>query len=261
MKPLSARQSVLRDRGATLGLFVVGTAVCGALLAGLLFFFNDRFRARTLSVVQDIQRWTPEDIRQDPFRYLVSVADRTESILDRLSEKRNSLAVMNDRYQSVRGEADSNLVVVVRPLEELKETYRTAEANDRWPEAIAGVIRGREWVREQIVTLHQQKLEQLGRIAAVDTEASPWEVQLSLVEDAMSDCEQQLARIDAVRMLLKEDPVSDKLLSQLVNMEQVIDASHATLLALESGGVRRRDGTVEELADVDELAFEAILKE
>ena len=249
-----------RDRGATLGLFVVGTAVCGALLAGLLYFFNDRFRARTLSVVQKIQKWTPDDIRQDPLRYLVSVADRTESLLDRLTDKRNSLAVWNDRYQTVLGDADSVLVVVSRPLEELKEIYRTTEEAGRWPEEINGMIRGREWVRNQIVLLYQQKSEQLSRIDAVNTEASPWEIQLLQVHEAMKDCEVQLARIESIRMILKEDSVTEKFLGQLVNMERVIDASHATLLSLESGKNMQLAGTSAAPERLDELAFDTILR-
>lgn len=252
-----------RDRGATLGPFVVGTVACSMLVWGALFSFSDAFRARVFSAVQEFRKWSPERIQQDPRGYLASAGSRSEELLGRLTDKEVLLSLQDDELELRRADAAAGVQVVSAPLEQLKAIFRRAEESDEWPVLWEGMLRHREWVQEQIVLLHHQLEDQRRRLGQVAKKADPFESQLTRIRNARQACEQQLQRVGALYEIVDSGEVSEQIVEQLSAMEQLLDGSHALLLALENEDLPefRPTRMIPLERQVDTLAFDSILND
>ena len=108
-----------RTRGATFGAFLVGTAVCGVITGGVLYFFSDTFRTRANETYRQLSEWTPENIAEDPINYLNFAEEQTARSLVALKQEEGSLDGLLVRLRQEQ-----------RRLIRLRDTRETLADND-----------------------------------------------------------------------------------------------------------------------------------
>ena len=251
-----------RTRGATFGAFLVGTAVCGVITGGVLYFFSDTFRTRANETYRQLSEWTPENIAEDPINYLNFAEEETRGVLDTLKASEIAIAQKRSKLEVLGNDAAQKVAVGTKALAELKAMFKIAELDGNWPVEWSGVARDRDWTKRQIVTLYRQLEGQQELIRKTEQGGEHLQVQLTKIFEARAQCEEQIARISTHREMLKVEAITDQLTEQLVEMKSVISTTIASTLATDSGNLLSLDDLAAASQDaVDDSEFEAILND
>lgn len=248
------------NRGSTFGAFLIGTITCSVVAGGILYFFSDTFRTRADSAYRQMSEWTPENIAEDPINYLNFAEGQTREVLVQLKASEIAIAQKRAKLESMAEEATAKVTAGGKALGQLKSLFRSAEQDGSWPVEWSGQSRERDWVRRQIVMFHTQVKSQEGLADRARAGQEQLQTQLEKIHEARARCEEQVARIETNREILKVDAITSDLTDQLVSMKQVISTTQATTnLTQGDDFMSLGDLVTQSELEVDEAEFDSIL--
>jgi len=139
-------------------IIVIIVAVCvGAYL------FSAPLRARIQRAHEQLTRWTPENVQQDPAGYLTWAQSELRRIDDQLEARQ--IALSAQRSKSERDERDyrSDAQATQETLRDAKLAYTQAAASNQWPVLLRGFEFSCAQLKRDIIALYQKQngLDQL----------------------------------------------------------------------------------------------------
>ncbi len=240
--------------------FILGLIALVALAGAGLYFFSDVFSTKIDQAVEQVARWTPENIANDPKGYLTFCQKQTTQIIKDL--KASELATSQNRGKnlSMKEEATRKIEVGKKALADLKVAYRAANENGEWPISWKGQPRDEDWTKRQIVGLHTQVKQQESLVAKCDEGVRRCDAELAKIKDLTAKAHAQLREIEVATQRVKVEELSTDLKDRLVSMRSVL----TTLVdsAENVGGDISLEGLADEAeTTVDEQEFQAIMSD
>lgn len=234
-------------RGASPIAVVVG--IVAVIVVGLAawYFISDPFKARTDETIDQLTKWTPENIAKDPVGYLNFVEKKTQQAQQQLKADRISVAQNKAKLEAMKDEAANKVRIGEQTLKDLKTAYEKAKgesATDPAKVEWKGQEKDASWIKSQLVTIFKQTETQKSILAKVDGGLTKLAAQLTKIEKAEGDAVAQLAEIAANKELLKVQKLTDDLKTKLVSIRGAVE------------GVVNTAGSGSDALSLDQLAAE-----
>ncbi|PKO17049.1 hypothetical protein CVU37_09580 [candidate division BRC1 bacterium HGW-BRC1-1] len=127
--------------------------VCACLtLAGC----NPGQREEAREQVRQSREWTPENIKKYPKEFALFVVRESEAAVGQYEAERLRIVQETARVKQMGDESRAKAEAGRSALTELKNLYRTADANSSWPVVWRDVPRDADWMRRNIVKLNAE---------------------------------------------------------------------------------------------------------
>ena len=240
---------------AKIGVIVL---VVVAAIGGGLYFTSDVFRTKIKVAADQYAHWTPENIAKDPENYLNFCEQQASEAVMKLKASQISVAQNHANLDSMQKEAAEKIALGTKALTELKQLYTDAEAAKKWPVTWQGAPRDAEFVKRQIVSFSHQVTSEETLKAKTDAGLKQLDVQVTKIQEASSQANEQISQIKTSREMLKVQKITGDLSKQLANIGSTLQATIG--IASESTGTITLDQLKNESATtVDEGEFSKIM--
>ncbi|MCY2928208.1 MAG: hypothetical protein NTV86_01695 [Planctomycetota bacterium] len=246
-----------RRYGKTLSaLVVVGAIVLVAFLA--FYFWSDVFRTKLNTAARDFSEWTPDNIAKDPVNYLNFCEDQTTKAMTSLKASEIAIGQNRAKLVGMKEDAENKVGVGEKALGELKTIYLQSEEKATWPAEWRGETRDKDWVKRQIVALHNQCDGQKKLVSKIAVGVRQLDAQALKAQEGRAKAQEQLAEITTNREMLKVQKLTADLTERLVSMKGALQATLST--ATEATGVISLEQLArEETVFTDSSAFDKIM--
>lgn len=246
------------------GLTTVGTVVAivvGVLVIGVaVYFISAPFRSKVKESYDQFSKWTPENIAKDPKGYLNFCEEQTKTALNKCAASKIAINQKLAQYEDKQQDAEKVVEGGRKGLDELKEAYRKAETDKKWPLTWSGATLDQEAAKRRILRFSTEVDSKTAAIAQYKQLVTQLRTQLNKVEAAKDQAQMQLTKIDESREKITVQQISDDLKNNLVSMKGAIQST-ITDIGVETGG----PASLEELAaqhetKADDAKFDEIMK-
>lgn len=249
MKSVSAKSG-----GAQMIVVVVLVIVA---VIGILYFTSDVAKTKIDAAADQYAHWTPENIAKDPENYLNFCETEANKAIQNLKASRIRVAQNRGNLEVTSKDAGEKIAIGQKALGELKVLF-SSTASNAWPVTWQGAPREQDWVKRQIVSFARQVSAQEQLKTKVEAGLRQLDNQVTKIEEASSQANEQLSQIKTSRDMLKVQKITDDLKTQLVNISSTLKATINT--ASESTGTITLDQLKAESATtVDEAEFKKIM--
>ncbi len=238
---------------------VVAIVIVAVLVIGaVVYFTSDVYRTKMDSAMNQYARWTPENIAKDPINYLNFCESEANKALLQLKASEIAIAQKRGELDAMSKEAANKIKVGERALTELKSAYSTAASAKTWPVVWQGQNRDEDWTKRQIVSFHRQVEAQKTLNQKIGSGIRTLDVQVTKVQEARAETEQQLTEIKTGRELLKVQQITDDLTKRFASIKAVLQTTVA--VAGESTATVTLDQlAAQQVTTVDDSEFNAIM--
>jgi len=191
------------------------------------YFLSDPFRTKADAAYDQFSKWTPENIAKDPENYLNFCEKQAEQALVKLKASQISIA-QNQASLGARQKATAEKITLGnKALDELKQLYKGAEG--KFPISWNGRSLDENATKTQIINFSRE-VEAAGKLqATVEAGLKKLEAQVSKVQEAKSEADQQISQIKTSREMLKVQKITDDLSKQLMNIGSALQGTLATV--------------------------------
>ena len=249
-----------RSRGAsTAGIIAVIAvlAIVGFLAA---YFGSDVFRTKTNESMKQFSQWTPENIAKDPINYLNFCEEQAKAALQKCKASEIAIAQKKAKIESMRDDAKNATNVGTKALDELKVLYKDADEKSAFPLKWRNTELDKDAAKRQIMKLATQIKTKSELLTKLETAIGQLRTQSNKLAEAKDNANDQLAKIDSSREMLKVQAITDELKTNLVAMKGAIETSVVGLANTESGTLSLDDLAAQTEATVDDTEFNKILE-
>ena len=237
---------------------VVIIALVIVAVVAVLYFTSDVQRTKIKSAMNQYSSWTPENIAKDPESYLTFCEQQANEALLKLKASQIAIAQNRAGLEATKNEADEKIKLGNNALTDLKQLYATASAATNWPVTWNGAPRDENMVKQQIVSFARQIAAQESLKAKVENGIKQLDIQMTKVQQANGQTQEQLVQIKTSREMLKVQKITEDLSKQLVNIGSTLQATIST--ASESTGTVTLDQLKSEsVGTVDDSEFKKIM--
>lgn len=244
------------------GLSAIGVVVILVVLAGgiftALYFGTDVFRTRVDTAVRDFAKWTPENIAKRPVEYLNFCEEQTKQAAQKLKASDIGIRQKQASFESKKQECEKIVQTGQQSLSELKDAYKKAEADKKWPASWNTRSLTQDECKRQIMRTHAEVTGKQSMVSEYGKGVDQLKAQQSRVAEAMIQAEQQLAQININREKLKVQQITADLTNTLVEMKGMI-GSVVSVADSGSGTVSLEEIAAQRETKIDDKEFEKIL--
>lgn len=221
------RQSV--RRGASVVAIVIGLVVAVLVVGGVIYFLSAPSRQSMKDSYTQFADWTPENIAANPVGYLNFAEEQTRDAMQKLKASEISIAQKRGSLENMKADADKAITVGTQAMDELKASYKIAEAGSSFPVSFHGKTLDQASCKQQIVNLHKEVAQKQSLETKIADGMRKLDVQTIKVSEQRAACQQQLAEIATNREMLKVQEISDDLAGQLASMKGVVQSTVAVV--------------------------------
>ncbi len=197
---------------------IVGAIVLVVIIGLVAYFGSDVFRTKVDSNIDQMTRWTPENIAKDPVNYLNFCEKKINDAIVQLKADRISVAQNKAKLSDMHESAAAKVRTGEKVLAEVKALYEQAEKDNAWPVTYNNEKRDKDWIKSFLVKIFKETETQRMILSKVDGGLKKLDAQVAKIEKAQGDATTQLADIAANRELLKVQKLTDDLKTRLVSM-------------------------------------------
>ena len=183
-------------------MVIVGLVVAAAVVVGIMYFTSDVYRTRIRAAADQYAHWTPENIAKDTENYLIFCEEQANKALLDLKASEISIAQNRGKLEMMLQESTTKITVGDKALVGLKELYTKTDGANAWPTEWQGQKRDKDWIKRQIVTLSKQVDGQKNIKAKAQDAIKKLELQVTRVQTARSQTQEQIAEIKNLEGLL-----------------------------------------------------------
>lgn len=237
---------------------IVGIIALVLVIAGIVYWVSDPMRARMQEGIDQMTKWTPENIAKEPVLYLNFCEEQANKAIQSLKADRISVEQNKAKLQEMKDTASAQVKKGEQVLADLKGLYEKAETDKTWPVTWQNQSRDKDTMKAYIMRIYKETQTQRMILDKVDSGLKKLEAQVVKIEKASGDAKAQLADIAANRELLKVQKLTDDLKDRLVNMKGAIQG--VVDVAAEGGGLPSlADLAGETTPATDNAEFEKVL--
>jgi hypothetical protein len=248
-------------QGASPVAVIVGLIVLAAVAFGVFYFTSDVFRTKANAALDQWAHWTPENIAKDPLNYLNFCEEQTKVALEKTKASEIAIAQKKAKIENLRTEAQEKITLGNKALDELKAEFKKREASKEWPLTWRGNSLDMDTCKRQIMRFATEVKSKTELVKKYDQAATQLTVQTRKVQEARDSAQQQMAKIDANREMLKVQQITDDLKNNLVSMKAAIEQSVVGVASAETGAISLDDLAAQSQATVNDDEFAKIMKE
>ena len=248
-------------QGASPVAVIVGLIVLAAIAFGVFYFTSDPVRTKTKAAYKQFSEWTPENIAKDPLNYLNFCEEQTKGALDKMKATEIAIAQKKAKLESLRSESQEKITLGKKALDELKAEYKKRETSNEWPLTWRSNSLDKDACKRQIMRFASEVKSKDELVKKYDQATTQLGAQAKKVQEARDTAQQQLAKIDANREMLKVQQITDDLKNSLVSMKAAIEQSVVGVASAETGSLSLEDLSAQTQATVNEDEFSKIMKE
>lgn len=243
---------------STVGVIVAIVAAL-AVIGVAVYFISDPWRTAMKEKFDQFAKWTPENIAKDPKGYLSFCEDKTNEAIQKCKASKIAISGQQGKLEQMRQETEGKLKIGEKALEDLKEQYRTAEADKKWPLTWQGKELDQEQTKRQILRLAGE-IDSKNKLAKeYKAAADQLRVQLTKVDDAFDRANEQLSTIKVNREKLAVQQITDDLKNNLVAMGSAIQTTIVDVNT-QGGTLSLDDLASRSETAVDDSKFDEIMK-
>ncbi len=209
-------------RQAAASTAIIGGIVLVVVIGLVAYFASDVFSTKVDSKVDQMTKWTPENIAKDPVNYLNFCEKKINEAVTSLKADRISVAQNKAKLSDMKDTAGAKVRTGDKVLTELKALYEQAEKDNAWPVTYNNEKRDKDWIRAYIMKISKETETQRIIFTKVDGGLTKLDAQVTKIEKAQADASTQLADIAANRELLKVAKLTDDLKDRLVTMNGAV---------------------------------------
>ena len=238
-------------------IVVVVLIVIAAAIA-IWYFTSDVGRTRINAAADQYAHWTPENIAKNPESYLDFCEQQAKEAVQKLKASEISVAQNHANLEGMQKDSAEKIALGAKALTELKDLYKDAAANNKWPATWMGKSLDQDAAKRQIISFGHQVAAQESLKAKVDAGLKQLDLQTTKIQEAGSQAQEQISQIKTSREMLKVQKITEDLSKQLVNIGATLKATIST--ATESSGTITLDQLKAESATaVDDAEFNKIM--
>lgn len=210
------------------GQVKIGVIVAVVLVVGAAaYFLSDPFRTKADAAYDQFSKWTPENIAKDPENYLNFCEKQAEGALMKLKASQISIAQNQASLDARQKETAEKIALGNKALGELKQLYK--DAGGKFPISWMGRQLDENTVKTQIINLSRE-VEGAGKLqTTVEAGLKKLEAQVSKVQEAKTQADQQISQIKTSREMLKVQKITDDLSKQLLDIGSALQGTLATV--------------------------------
>ena len=112
---------------------IIGVIALVVVIGLGAYFFSDVFRTKIDSNLDQMTKWTPENIAKDPVNYLNFCEKKIKEAAEQLNADRISIAQNKSKLTDMKDGAAAKVRTGEKILPELKAIYEKAEKDNAWP--------------------------------------------------------------------------------------------------------------------------------
>jgi hypothetical protein len=210
---------VRRGFGNNMILGIIGAVVAIGIIA---YIASDVFKTKVDSNLEQMTKWTPENIAKDPVNYLNFCEKQAKDAIQQLKADRISVAQSKGKLDDMRSKAQAKVDAGEKYLTNAKAAYKAADAANAWPIDFDGAKHDKEYMKAAIVKINKETETQKLVLNKASEGVKKLDAQASKIEKAQADSETQLTDITANRELLKVNKLTDDMKDRLVNMKGAV---------------------------------------
>ena len=243
---------------STVGVIVAIVAVV-VVIGVAVYFISDPMRTKMKESYDQFAKWTPENIAKDPKGYLSFCEEKTNEAIQKCKASKIAISGQQAKLEQMRQDTEDKLKVGEKALGELKELYRKAETDKKWPLTWQGKELEQEQAKRQVLRLAGE-IESKTKLAKEYKGAGDQlRVQLTKVDDAFDRANEQLSTIKVNREKLAVQQITEDLKNNLVAMGSAIQTTIVDVNT-QGGTFSLDDLASRSEATVDESKFDEIMK-
>lgn len=201
---------------------IVGIIALVVVIGLGAYLASDVFKTKVDSNLEQLTKWTPENIAKDPVNYLNFCEKQAKDAIQQLKADRISIAQSKGKLDGMKNKAQDRVDAGEKYLTNAKAAYKAADAASAWPIDFDGAKRDKEYMKSAIVKINKETETQKMVLGKANEGLKKLEAQAAKIEKAQSDSETQLTDIAANRELLKVNKLTDDLKDRLVNMKGAV---------------------------------------
>ena len=201
---------------------IIGGIVLVVVIGLVAYFASDVFRTKVDANMDQMTKWTPENIAKDPINYLNFCEKKINEAIVSLKADRISVAQNHAKLSDMRDTAAAKVRTGDKVLTELKGLYEQAEKDNAWPVTYNNEKRDKDWIKAYILKINKETETQRMILTKVEGGVKKLDAQVGKIEKAQGDAQTQLADIAANRELLKVAKLTDDLKDRLVTMNGAV---------------------------------------
>lgn len=245
-----------RRGGATTAIVA---CVALVLVGGLVWYFvSDPFHTKVNDQINQMTKWTPEQIAKDPVNYLNYCEAEATKAVEKLKASTIQLEMSRNQFKTLKTKYEDQVNNGSKAVRELAAAYSSAEAANAFPVQWQNKSFEKDDAKKGILRLSRQIESTKKLLAQVESGLANLSVQEKKIDDAKAAAQEQLAQITQSREMLKVNALSDTLKKQLVDMQGVLVAT--VNIASEKPTVPTLDQLADQgVSSVDEAEFQKAL--
>ena len=243
---------------STVGVIVAIVAVV-IVIGVAVYFISAPARTKMKDAYAQFAEWTPENIAKDPKGYLSFCEEKTNEAIQKCKASKIAISAQQAKLEQMRQDTEDKLKVGEKALEELKDLYRKAETDKKWPLTWQGKGLEQEQAKRQVLRLAGEIESKTKLSKEYKAAGDQLRVQLTKVDDAFDRANEQLSKIKVNREKLAVQQITDDLKNNLVAMKSAIQT---TIVDVDSQGgtLSLDDLAARSEAAVDDSKFDEIMK-
>jgi len=240
-----------------IGVIVV-IAVVGVAVA---YFGSDVFRTRANSTLTQFTQWTPENIAKDPVNYLNFCEEKAKGAIAKCKASEIAIAQKKAKIESMRDDARQKSTIGGTALDELKGLYKSAQESDTFPIKWKTIELDKDAAKRQILKLAGQTKSKSDLLVKLEAAIGQLRMQSAKLAEAKDAAQDQLAKIDTNREMLKVQEITDDIKNNLIAMKVAIETTVVGVANSEPGTISLDDLAAQSETVVDDSEFNKILNE
>ncbi|MFI5378417.1 MAG: hypothetical protein ACHRHE_03850 [Tepidisphaerales bacterium] len=218
---------------------IIGVIALVVVIGLVAYFASDVFSTKVDSKIDQMTKWTPENIAKDPVNYLNFCEKKINEAQLQFKADRIAVEQNKAKLSDMKDTAGAKVRTGEKLLPELKAIYEQAEKDSAWPVTYSNDKRDKDWMRNYIMKISKETDIQRTILAKVDGGLKKLDAQVAKIEKAEGDATTQLAEITSNRQLISVNKLTDDLKVRLVSMTGAVQG--VLNVASDKGGMPSLD--------------------
>ena len=215
------------------------------------------FQSKVDGFTGKMTKWSPEDIKNNPVKFLDHAEKQLKSSLTQLEESKGTIDSTMATLTKDRDDNQSTVDTATRLTGEFKTAYKGAKANDSWPVTVAEASYTEPQLIEQVETLMAQKSSLTSLIGSQDVALGKAKAAQDKLKDKITQLNGELQSLATKRETLNIEKMSADADQWLAKVNEQV-ASTSDLSNLGTDPVRDLEDFVKvEAAQAKKAAVEA----
>lgn len=248
-----------RFRGISSAGIIGAIVIVAAIVFAIAYFGSDVFRTKANTTLTQFTQWTPENIAKDPVNYLNFCEEQAKKAIEKCKASEIAIAQKRAKIESMRDDAKQKSTLGNTALEELKGLYKSAEEGNTYPIKWRNRDLDKETAKRQILAFASQTRTKQDLLVKLEAAIGQLRTQSTKLAEAKDAAQEQLAKIDTNREMLKVQEITDDIKNNLVAMKSAIETTVVGVANSEAGTLSLDDLASQSETVVDDSEFNKIL--